>query len=79
MSEVVLASVQGLLNYIPYAGSTLVLILSEYRGRRTAEKIFYTLSCLREELEKLSDLKRNIQSEDEVQMFGGPDKFPVTI
>ncbi len=62
----VLATVQALLGYIPYAGSTVALILSEYRSRRTEQRVFDTLDELRETIEGLSDEKRNILSEDEV-------------
>ncbi len=62
----VLAGVQALLNIIPYAGSTLSLILSEYRSRRYSKRILATLVELREDIGRLEEEKRNILSQDEV-------------
>ena len=65
-SEKVISSIQGLLSIIPYAGGPLYHVLSEYRGKRNAERIFNTLNELKEAIEELSGEKRNILSEDEV-------------
>lgn len=65
-SDKVLVSIQGLLSIIPHASGPLSYVLSEYRGRRNAERIFNALIELQEEIEGLSDEKRNILSEDEV-------------
>ena len=61
----ILASIQVLLNIIPYAGGVLSAILSEYRNRRTAKRILDTLDELRRSMENLPEEKRYILSEDE--------------
>lgn len=62
----ILASIETLLNIIPFAGGALSTILSEYRGRRNAKRILETLDELRNEIERNSSAKKDILSQDEV-------------
>ena len=62
----VLVGVQALLNIIPYVGSTLNLILSEYRNRRNSKRIIDTLGELRNDIDRLEGGKQHVLSEDEV-------------
>lgn len=65
-NENLLASIQALLNFIPYAGGTLSLVLSEYRGRRNAKRIFGVLDELHEAIEGLSEEPQRILTPDQV-------------
>jgi len=62
----ILASIQTLLNLIPYAGGALSTILSEYRSRRNCKRIFETLDELRKEIEQNPSAKKDVLSQDEV-------------
>jgi hypothetical protein len=65
-NEKVLVGMQSLLSAIPYAGGPLSCILSEYRSRRNAERVFDAMIELKKAIDGLSDKDRNILSKDEV-------------
>lgn len=65
-TENTLAAANVVLSAIPYAGGPLAAILSEYRGRRYANRIFGTLEALHKALQECKTPIETVLNEDQV-------------